>query len=55
VNPWETLFRVLGYAPAEKGEFLVSPLKSGKKYTFLAKVLAPDGQAGKATAGEIVI
>lgn len=53
VNPWETLFRVLAYVPADKGEYLVSPLKSGKKYTFLARILASDGQAGKATAGEI--
>jgi hypothetical protein len=55
VNPWQSLFRVKGYVPAKIGEHYLSPLEPGKKYTFLARVLAPDGQGSLFTTLGIVI
>jgi hypothetical protein len=55
VNPWQSLFRVQAYVPAKIGEHYLSPLEPGKKYTFLARVLAPDGQGSLFTTGEIAL
>ncbi len=55
VNPWQSLFRVLAYVPMKIGEHYLAPLDHNKKYTFLARVLSPDGQASLASVGEIIL
>jgi hypothetical protein len=55
VNPWQSLYRVLDYVPMKIGEHYLAPLEPGKKYTFLARVLTPDGQASLATLRDIVL
>lgn len=53
VKPWQTCYRIHSYVPMQIGEHFVSPLESEKKYTFLARVLSPEGQAGIPTTGAI--
>jgi hypothetical protein len=55
VKPWQTCFRIHSYVPMQIGEHFVSPLEPEKKYTFLARVLSPEGQAGISTMGAIVL
>ena len=55
VKPWQTCYRIHSYVPMKIGEHFVSPLEPEKKYTFLARVLSPEGQAGISTLGAIVL
>ncbi len=55
VKPWQTCYRIHSYVPMKIGEHFVSPLEPEKKYTFLARVLSPEGQAGISTKGTIVL
>jgi hypothetical protein len=55
VKPWQTCYRIHSYVPMQIGEHFVSPLEPEKKYTFLARVLSPEGQAGISTPGAIVL
>jgi hypothetical protein len=55
VNPWQSLFRIKAYVPAKIGEHFLAPLAPGKKYTFLARVISPEGQASVASWKDIVL
>lgn len=55
VKPWQTCYRIHSYVPMQIGEHFVSPLEPEKKYTFLARVLSPEGQAGISTLGAIAL
>ena len=55
VKPWQTCYRIHSYVPMQIGEHFVSPLEPEKKYTFLARVLSPEGQASISTMGIIVL
>ncbi len=55
VKPWQTCYRIHSYVPLQIGEHFVSPLEPEKKYTFLARILAQDGQASLMTRKEIVL
>jgi len=55
VKPWQTCFRIQSYVPMQIGEHFVSPLEPEKKYTFAARVLAPDGQASMVSWKDIVL
>jgi hypothetical protein len=55
VKPWQTCYRIHSYVPMQIGEHFISPLEPEKKYTFLARVLSPEGQAGISTLGAIVL
>ena len=55
VKPWQTCFRIQSYVPMQIGEHFVSPLEPEKKYTFAARVLAPDGQASMVSWKNIVL
>jgi len=55
VKPWQTCFRIHSYVPLQIGEHFVSPLEPDKKYTFLARVLSPEGQASISSGKAIVL
>jgi hypothetical protein len=55
VKPWQTCYRIHSYVPIKIGEHFVSPLEPEKKYTFLARVLSPEGQAGISTLKDIIL
>ena len=55
VKPWQTCFRIHSYVPLQIGEHFVSPLEPEKKYTFLARVLSPEGQASISSRKAIVL
>jgi len=55
VKPWQTCYRIHSYVPLQIGEHFVSPLEPEKKYTFLARVLSPEGQASIPSWKDIVL
>jgi len=55
VKPWETCFRIHSYVPMQIGEHFVSPLETEKRYTFVARVLSPEGQASMVSWKDIVL
>ncbi len=55
VKPWQTCFRIHSYVPLQIGEHFVSPLEPEKKYTFLARVISPEGQASVVSREDIVL
>ena len=55
VKPWQTCFRIHSYVSMKIGEHFVSPLEPEKKYTFLARVLSPEGQASISSWKAIVL
>ena len=55
VKPWQTCFRIHSYVPMKIGEHFISPLEPEKKYTFLIRVLSPEGQASISSWKAIVL
>ena len=43
VRPYESLFRTLAFIPLSKGQYPLSPVQKGKRYSFLTRVIAPNG------------
>jgi hypothetical protein len=47
VRPYESLFRTLAFVPLSKGQHLLSPVQRGKRYSFLSRVIAPNGHISR--------
>jgi len=45
-KPWESLYSTLAIVPLSKGRCLYAPVRPKKRYSFSARVLTSDGQAG---------
>jgi hypothetical protein len=43
VRPYESLFRTLTFVPLSKGQHLLSSVQKGKRYSFLTRIIAPNG------------
>ncbi len=55
VKPWQTCYRIHSYVPLQIGEHFVSPLEPEKRYTFVTRVLSPEGQASIHSWKDIVL
>jgi hypothetical protein len=55
VKPWQTCYRIHSYISMQIGEHFVSPLKPEKRYTFVTRVLSPEGQASIHSWKDIVL
>jgi len=47
VRPYESLFRTLAFITLSKGQHLLSPVQKGKRYSFLSRVIAPNGSISR--------
>jgi hypothetical protein len=47
VRPYESLFRTLAFIPLSKGQYLLSSVQKGKRYSFLTRVIAPNGHISR--------
>jgi len=47
VRPYESLFRTLAFIPLSKGQYLLTPVERGKRYSFLSRVIAPSGHISR--------
>ncbi len=43
VRPYESLFRTLAFISLSKGQYLLSPVRKGRRYSFLTRTIAPNG------------
>ena len=50
-SPWLkaylSLFRALAIVPLSQGKFLLAPIPKAKRYSFLSRVITPDGQISR--------
>ena len=46
-KPWLSLFRALAIVPLTQGKYLFTPLAKDKRYSFLSRVITPDGQISR--------
>jgi len=58
-SPWLkaylSLFRALAIVPLSQGKFLLSPISKAKRYSFLARVITPDGQISRPSRVQFVL
>jgi len=47
VRPYESLFRTLAFIPLSKGQYLLSPVQKGRRYSFLTRIVAPNGHISR--------
>jgi hypothetical protein len=47
VRPYESLFRTLAFVPLSKGQHLLSPVQKGRRYSFLTRIVAPNGHISR--------
>jgi len=47
VRPYESLFRTLAFIPLSKGQHLLSPVQKGRRYSFLTRIIAPNGHISR--------
>jgi hypothetical protein len=47
LKPWLTLFRALAIVPLSQGKHLLTPVEKDKRYSFLSRVITPDGQISR--------
>ena len=47
LKPYLSLFRALAIVPLSQDEFKLSPISKDKRYSFLSRVISPDGQISR--------
>jgi hypothetical protein len=55
VRPYESLFRTLAFIPLSKGQYLLSPIKRDMRYSFLSRVIPPDGRASRPSFNFLIL
>jgi len=55
VRPYESLFRTLAFIPLSKGQYFLSPVQRGKRYSFLTRIIAPNGYISRPSHNFLIL
>jgi hypothetical protein len=55
VRPYESLFRTLAFIPLSKGQYLLSPVQKGRRYSFLCRIIAPNGYISRPSHNFLIL
>jgi hypothetical protein len=55
VRPYESLFRTLAFIPLSKGQYLLNPVQKGRRYSFLSRVIAPNGYISRPSFNFLIL
>ena len=55
VRPYESLFRTLAFIPLSKGQYLLNPVQKGRRYSFLSRVIAPNGYISRPSHNFLIL
>jgi len=55
VRPYESLFRTLAFIPLSKGQYLLSPVQKGRRYSFLSRIIAPNGHISRPSFNFLIL
>ena len=55
VRPYESLFRTLSLIPLSKGQHLLSPVQKGRRYSFLSRIIAPNGYISRPSHNFLIL
>jgi hypothetical protein len=55
VRPYESLFRTQAFIPLSKGQYLLSPVQKGKRYSFLSRIIAPSGHISRPSHNFLIL
>jgi hypothetical protein len=55
VRPYESLFRTLSFISLSKGQHLLSPVQKGRRYSFLSRIIAPNGHISRPSFKFLII
>jgi len=55
VRPYESLFRTLAFIPLSKGQYLLSPVQKGRRYSFLSRIIAPNGYISRPSFNFLIL
>jgi len=55
VRPYESLFRTLAFVPLSIGQYLLSPVQKGRRYSFLTRIIAPNGYISRPSFNYLIL
>ena len=55
VRPYESLFRTLAFIPLSKGQYHLSPVQKGRRYSFLTRIIAPNGHISRPSFNFLIL
>ena len=55
VRPYESLFRTLAFIPLSKGQYFLSPIKRDMRYSFLSRIIAPNGHISRPSFNFLIL
>jgi hypothetical protein len=55
VRPYESLFRTLAFVPLSKGQYLLTPVQKGRRYSFLTRVIAQNGYISRPSFNFLIL
>jgi hypothetical protein len=55
VRPYESLFRTLAFIPLSKGQYFLSPIKRDMRYSFLSRIIAPNGYISRPSHNFLIL
>ena len=55
VRPYESLFWTLAFIPLSKGQYLLRPVQKGRRYSFLSRIIAPNGHISRPSFNYLIL